>query len=67
MRKSHSQVLFAVLILLAGVPAAATDVRLFVPDKIYAVPSVEMNVCFNNIVTVINPANCDDKSIRRCR
>ena len=35
----------------------AEDVRLFVPEKIYAVPGVEMNVYFNNIVTVVNPAN----------
>ena len=28
-----------------------------IPEKIYAVPGVEMNVYFNNIVTVINPAN----------
>ena len=35
----------------------AQDVRLFLPEKIYAVPGVEMNVYFNNIVTVINPNN----------
>ena len=35
----------------------AGDVRLFVPETIYAVPGVEMNVYFNNIVTVINPKN----------
>ncbi|MBQ9501128.1 MAG: hypothetical protein IJU70_03115 [Lentisphaeria bacterium] len=44
------------LFLLAEVLSAA-DVRLLVPEKIYAVPGVEMNVYFNNIVTVINPAN----------
>ncbi|MBR2374129.1 MAG: hypothetical protein IKA87_07860, partial [Lentisphaeria bacterium] len=33
------------------------DVRLLIPEKIYAVPGVEMNVYFNNVVTVINPAN----------
>ena len=33
------------------------NVRLLVPEKIYAVPGIEMNVYFNNIVTVINPAN----------
>ena len=35
----------------------AQDVRLLLPEKIYAVPGVEMNVYFNNIVTVINPNN----------
>ena len=41
-----------------GVPAAvADDVKLFIPEKIYAVPGVEMNVYFSNVVTVINPAN----------
>ena len=49
--------LFAALFFLAAVLAAAEDVRLLVPEKIYAVPGVEMNVYFNNIVTVINPAN----------
>ena len=33
------------------------DVRLLIPEKIYAVPGVETNVYFNNVVTVINPAN----------
>lgn len=37
--------------------ASAEDVKLFLPETIYAVPGVEMNVYFNNIVTVINPAN----------
>ena len=37
--------------------AKAEDVKLFLPEKIYAVPGVEMNVYFNNIVTVINAAN----------
>ena len=49
--------LFVALFFLAAVLAAAEDVRLLVPEKIYAVPGVEMNVYFNNIVTVINPAN----------
>ena len=35
----------------------AENIRLMIPEKIYAVPGVEMNVYFNNIVTVINPAN----------
>ena len=39
------------------VKVSAEDVRLFIPEKIYAVPGIEMNVYFNNIVTVINPAN----------
>jgi len=56
MKKIGSPVLAAVLFLAAGVLSAA-DVRLLVPEKIYAVPGVEMNVYFNNIVTVINPAN----------
>ena len=37
--------------------AAAEDVRLLVPEKIYAVPGVESNVYFRNVTTVINPAN----------
>ena len=44
-------------LLLAGLAAAAEDVRLLIPEKIYAVPGIESNVYFNNIVTVINPAN----------
>ena len=57
MRKLSCQVLFAVTFLLAGSAAAGENVRLFVPEKIYAVPGVEMNVYFDNIVTVINSAN----------
>ena len=33
------------------------DVKLLLPDKIYAVPGVETNVYFENIVRVINPDN----------
>ena len=33
------------------------NVRLLIPEKIYAVPGVETNVYFDNVVTVINPAN----------
>ena len=33
------------------------DVKLLLPEKIYAVPGVETNVYFENIVRVINPAN----------
>jgi hypothetical protein len=35
----------------------AENVRLLIPEKIYAVPGVETNVYFNNVVTVINPDN----------
>lgn len=45
------------MLLLAGKLPAAEDVRLLIPEKIYAVPGVESNVYFNNVVTVINPAN----------
>ena len=37
--------------------AVTENVRLLIPEKIYAVPGVETNVYFNNVVTVINPAN----------
>ena len=57
MKKRNCLTLFLAFFLLAGVLSAAENVRLFVPEKIYAVPGVEMNVYFNNIVTVINPAN----------
>ena len=33
------------------------DVKLLLPEKIYAVPGVETNIYFENIVRVINPAN----------
>ena len=33
------------------------NVSLLIPEKIYAVPGVETNVYFDNVVTVINPAN----------
>ncbi len=36
---------------------SAEDVRLFLPEVIYAVPGVEMNVYFSNIITVVNPVN----------
>ena len=32
-------------------------IRLLLPPKIYAVPGVEMNVYFDNVCVVINPAN----------
>ena len=57
MKKRNCLTLFLAFFLLAGVLSAAENVRLFVPEKIYAVPGVEMNVYFNNIVTVINQAN----------
>ena len=44
-------------LLAAGMLTAAENVRLLIPEKIYAVPGVEMNVYFNNVVTVVNPAN----------
>ena len=34
-----------------GSGAAAEDVKLLLPEKIYAVPGVECNIYFNNIVT----------------
>ena len=34
-----------------------TPIRLLLPPKIYAVPGVEMNIYFDNICVVINPAN----------
>ena len=42
---------------LVGYTGAAEDVKLLLPEKIYVVPGVECNIYFNNIVTVINPAN----------
>ena len=33
------------------------NVKLLIPEKIYAVPGVETNVYFDNVVTVINSAN----------
>ena len=41
----------------APAPVKTPDVRLLLPETIYAVPGVESNIYFNNIVTVINPAN----------
>ena len=41
----------------AGLALWAEDVKLLIPEKIYAVPGVETNVYFNNVVTVVNPAN----------
>ena len=51
MRKMNCKTLTLALALLAGM-LAAEDVRLLVPEKIYAVPGVEMNVYF--IVPVIS-------------
>ena len=33
------------------------DPKLLLPDKIYALAGFEINIYFQNIVTVINPAN----------
>ena len=49
--------LYLVLFAAALAVSAAENVKLMIPEVIYAVPGVEMNVYFNNIVTVINPAN----------
>ena len=57
MKKMSCKTLTVTLALLAGMWSAAEDVRLLVPEKIYAVPGVELTVYFNNIVTVVNPAN----------
>ena len=46
MRKLLWQALFAVLFLLAGAAPAAENVRLLVPEKIYAVPGVALVVTF---------------------
>ena len=51
------RMLLPALMLAAFLASAAEDVRLLIPEKIYAVPGIESNVYFNNIVTVINPAN----------
>lgn len=40
-----------------SVKAALEDVKLVLPEKIYAVPGVETNIYFDNIVRVINPDN----------
>ena len=57
MKKLTCGTLTSLLFLLAGLLSAAENIRLLVPEKIYAVPGVEMNVYFNNIVTVVNPSN----------
>ena len=49
--------LLALACVFGGTGAEAEDVKLLLPEKIYAVPGVECNIYFNNIVTVINPAN----------
>ena len=41
----------------APVQSRGENVRLLIPEKIYAVPGVEVNVYFSNVITVINPAN----------
>ena len=52
----HAFSTFALCSLMGG-SLLGGDVRLLIPETIYAVPGVEMNVYFNNVVTVINPAN----------
>jgi lysophospholipase L1-like esterase len=83
MKKYFVHVLAAALLLTAGCccpaekPAAAPreDVKLLLPDRIYAVPGIETNIYFANVVRVINPANyvfevksprgrCDEKRWR---
>lgn len=56
-RNSFFKSIFCSVCVLAGLIASSADVKLLVPEKIYAVPGVEINLYFNNIVTVINPAN----------
>ena len=55
--KTNLKKLLLPALLTAVLAAAAEDIRLLVPEKIYAVPSVESNVYFRNVTTVINPAN----------
>ena len=57
MAKSSWKKLLLAFSCIAGFGTAAEDVKLLLPEKIYAVPGVECNIYFNNIVTVINPAN----------
>lgn len=33
------------------------DPKLLLPEKLYALPGFEINIYFQNVVTVINPAN----------
>ena len=83
MKKHLVHALAAALLLTAGcccpsektAAAPREDVKLLLPDKIYAVPGVETNIYFANAVRVINPANyvfevksprgrCDEKRWR---
>ena len=56
-RVSLKNWLLALACVFGSSSSAAEDVKLLLPEKIYAVPGVECNIYFNNIVTVINPAN----------
>ena len=56
-KKNLFKVLLCGLSAFTASSSMAADVKLLVPEKIYAVPGVETNLYFNNIVTVINPAN----------
>ena len=54
----------SVLLLLSTVPASSQQsapmpgrVRLVLPPVIYAVPGIETNIYFDNVVLVLNPAN----------
>ena len=49
--------LTAIVLFWIHVSVLAEDVRLLLPEVIYAVPDVEMNVYYNNVITVPNPAN----------
>ena len=55
MSKRLSIVFFAILIL--SFSAFSASLELFLPDAIYAVPGVEMNVYFENLLPLINSAN----------
>ena len=49
--------LLYIIILQARKIRRRSGVKLLLPKKIYASPGIECNIYFDNIVTVINPAN----------